>query len=263
MKKDLKYTISEQMIVTAAREIKNSDIIYTGVGLPHIAALLAKRSHAPDASIFFETGIVRSTACALSRGVDSLVSEYMADLLTDVFYANCFAQRGLFTLGFLGGGQVDRYGNVNSTCIGDYRNPVMRFPGTGGGCDIGCLCHNVIIILTQKKQRFPERVDFISSPGYLDGKPGSREAVGLLPGTGPSKVITNLGTYSFVDGEMVLESIHSEAGVTLDEVRANVGWDLKVSKNVRATVPPMEEELETLRQKVDPTDVYGKGGSIM
>jgi len=257
------YTIKEQMIVSAAREIQDNDIIYAGVGLPNVAVLLAKFSHAPNATIVFETGIIRTEPCVLGLGVDILPAQYLSDMLTDVLYVNSLAQRGFFTLGFLGGGQVDRYGNINSTCTGDYSMPSLRFPGSGGGCDIASLCKNVIITIEQKKYRFPERVDFISAPGYLDGRPGSRENAGLLPGTGPTKVVTNLGTYSFQGGEMVLESIHSRAGVTLEDVRANTGWDIRVSGNLKETVPPTEEELVLLRNRVDPEQKFIKGRLVL
>ncbi len=257
------YTIKEQMIVSAAREIKDHDLIYAGVGLPNVAVLLAKFGHAPNATIVFETGIIRTEPCILGLGVDTLPTQHQADMLTDVLYVNSLAQRGFFTVGFLGGGQVDRYGNINSTCTGDYSKPSLRFPGSGGGCDIASLCKNVIIVIDQKKYRFPERVDFISAPGYLDGRPGSRERIGLPAGTGPAKVVTNLGIYSFQDGEMVLDSIHSAAGVTLDDVKANTGWDIRVSGNLEETAPPTEEELGLLRNRVDPEQKFIKGKLVL
>jgi glutaconate CoA-transferase subunit B len=257
------YSIAEQMVVSAAREIRDGDIIYAGVGLPNVAALLAKFSHAPGAVIFYETGIVRTEPCTLGLGVDTLSTQYLSDMLTGVLYVNSLAQRGLFTLGFLGGAQIDRFGNVNSTCTGDYGKPSLRFPGTGGGCDIASLCKNVVVVIDQKKQRFPEEVDFISSPGYLDGTPGAREKTGLPPGTGPARVITSLGMYSFCEGEMVLESIHSRAGVALEDVRANTGWELRVSEDLRETVPPTPEELYLLREKVDPQKMFVKGQLVL
>lgn len=252
------YTIAEQMIVSAAREIRDGDVIYAGVGMPNVAVLLAKFSHAPNAVVFYETGIIRTDPCVLGLGVDTLPTQYMSDKLTDVLYINALAQRGFFTLGFLGGGQIDRHGNVNTNCTGSYSNPTLRFPGSGGGCDIASLCKNVIVVIDQKKYRFPERVDFVSAPGYLDGKPGSREETGLIPGTGPAKVVTNLGIYSFRAGEMVLESIHTRAGITLEDVRSNTGWDLRVSENLQETVPPTPEELRLLREKVDPQGMFIK-----
>jgi glutaconate CoA-transferase, subunit B len=257
------YTIKEQMIVSAAREIKDQDIIYAGVGLPNVAVLLAKFSHAPNATIVYETGIIRIEPCILGLGVDTLSTHYLSDMLTDVFYVNSLAQRGFFTIGFLGGGQIDRYGNINSTCTGDYVRPSLRFPGSGGGCDIASLCKNVIVVIEQKRARFPERVDYVTGPGYLDGKEGSRERLGLPPGTGPAKVVTNLGVYSFHQGEMVLDSIHSGAGITLEDVRANTGWDLRVSDDLKATAPPTKGELRLLREKVDPEQKFIKGKLVL
>lgn len=257
------YTIKEQMIVSAAREIKDQDIIYAGVGLPNVAVLLAKFSHAPNATIVYETGIIRTEPCILGLGVDTLSTHYLSDMLTDVFYVNSLAQRGFFTIGFLGGGQIDRYGNINSTCTGDYLMPSLRFPGSGGGCDIANLCKNVIVVIEQKRARFPAKVDYVTGPGYLDGKEGSRERLGLPPGTGPTKVVTNLGVYFFHQGEMVLDSIHSGAGITLEEVRANTGWDLQVSDDLKATVPPTKEELRLLREKVDPEQKFIKGKLVL
>lgn len=257
------YTIKEQMIVSAARVIRDDDVIYAGVGIPNVAVLLAKFSHAPNATVIYETGIIRREPCTLGLGVDVLPTQYLSDMLTDVFYINTLAQRGFFTVGFVGGGQVDRYGNINSTCTGDYANPSLRFPGSGGGCDIASLVANVVVVIEQKPFRFPERVDFISAPGYLDGSPGAREKAGLRPGTGPSKVVTNLGIYSFSDGEMVLDSIHSEAGVTLGDVTQNTGWQVRVSDGLKATMPPTKDELTLLRTRVDPELKFLKGKLVL
>jgi len=261
--KPIDYTIKEQMIVSAAREIKDHDIIYAGVGLPNVAVLLAKFSHAPNATVVYETGIVRIEPCILGLGVDTLPTQYRSDMLTDVLYVNSLAQRGFFTLGFLGGGQIDRHGNINSTCAGSYRSPSLRFPGSGGCCDIATLCRNVIVVIEQKKYRFPERVDYVTGPGYLDGKEGSREKLGLPPGTGPARVVTNLGVYSFHQGEMVLDSIHSGAGITLEDIRQNTGWEIRISDDLKETVPPTEEELRLLRERVDPAQKFIKGKLVL
>ncbi|MFO7996774.1 MAG: CoA-transferase [Dehalococcoidia bacterium] len=253
------YTIPEQMIVAGARMIRDETIIYVGVGLPTVAAFLAKISHAPNATLFFETGIVRTKPCLFSVGVDSLAMQSMADLVDDLMYVNCLAQRGRADMGFVGGGQIDRYGNINSTCIGDYTNPTVRFAGSGGGNDIASLCRNVVVTMRQKKQRFPEKVDFLTSPGYVDGKPGAREALGMLTGTGPLAVITDLGTFSFKGGEMVLETFHEDKGVTLQQAKDEVGWDIMVSENVRPTLPPTKEELRLLREEVDREGLFSSG----
>lgn len=246
------YTLPEQMIVVAARLLKDGDVVYTGVGLPTVAALLARHTHAPRLTIIFETGIIRTAPCPLPQGVDTLASQTHAEKLADAFYINTLAERGLVNVGFVGAGQIDRFGNLNSTCAGPYSAPTFRFPGGGGACDIASLCQGWVAILRQKKVRFPARVDFITGPGYLDGSPGARERAGLPPGTGPRKVITDLGVYGFVDGEMTLESVHARAGVTRDMVRRETGWDLRELPAVPATPEPTAGEIAMLRQRIQP-----------
>lgn len=248
------YTLTEQMIVVASRLLRDGDTLYTGVGLPTMAAFLAKLTHAPRLTIVFETGIVRTTPCQLPQGVDTLASQEFADKLADVFYINTLAERGLINLGFLGAGQIDRHGNINSTAVGPYRTPAFRFPGGGGACDIACLT-KWVAILRQKRVRFPAKSDFVTGPGYLDGTPGARERAGLPAGTGPTKVITDLGVFGFVNGDMTLESIH--AGVTIAQVRDNTGWPLSMSPEIAATAAPTRDELEVLRRCV----LRGGGGS--
>lgn len=251
------YTLPEQMIVVAARLLKDGDVVYTGVGLPTVAALLARHTHAPRLTIIFETGIIRTEPCPLPQGVDTLASQAQAEKLSDAFYINTLAERGLVNVGFVGAGQIDRFGNLNSTCAGPYRAPAFRFPGGGGACDIASLCRGWVAILRQKKVRFPARVDFITGPGYLDGTPGARERAGLPAGTGPRKVITDLGVFTFVDGEMTLESVHARAGATRETVRRETGWDLKELPTVADTLEPSPEEIEILRRKIQPGPAAG------
>ncbi|MFC1900455.1 CoA-transferase subunit beta [Chloroflexota bacterium] len=257
------YTAADQMIVSASRQIKDNEVVYVGVGLPMVTALLAKHTHAPNCTIIIENGTVRNSLFPLPRATDSLPVHKYADLLTSLFYVNCLGQAGYVDLGFLGAGQVDRYGNVNDTVVGDYRNPVHRWPGSGGANDVMSICKRTVLIARQSKRRFPEKVDFITCPGYLDGKPGQREEIGLIPGTGPSAVITNLGYYEFEDNEMVLKSIHSGVGVTLDQVKEEVSWDLKVSPDLKDTEPPSEEILRIFREEVDTEHVWVDGRRVM
>ena len=257
------YSIAEQMIVSAARVIKDNSIIYSGVGLPTVAVLLAKLTHAPNCTIIFETGILRTEPCLLTLGVDTLPTHTMANMIADIPYINFLSQRGYSNIGFVGCGQIDRYGNINSTAIGDYRNPTLRFPGSGGGCDIISLCRNVVVVLQQKKHRFPEKVDFCTGPGFLDGKPGSREKLGMLPGTGPTMVITNLAAYRFEEREMVVASYHGDAGVTLEQVKSEIGWDIKVAGDVHVTEPPEKHELTCLRETIDPSNSFVGGRSVL
>jgi glutaconate CoA-transferase, subunit B len=244
------YTAEEQMVVSASRQIRDGDVVYVGVGLPMRAGLLAKRLHAPNCTIIIENGIVRSDAFPLPNGTDTLGSQSFSDQLSGLFHVMCLGQAGHIDTGFLGGGQVDRYGNVNDTCAGDYRKPSHRWPGSGGGNDIMSFCTRTVVVLEQKKIRFPERVDFNTCPGYYDGKPNRREEAGLRPATGPSAVITDLAEYMFVDRELTVKSVHAGVGATLDKVRAEVGWDLKVSPEIISTVSPTPEELRIYREQV-------------
>lgn len=251
--KEARYSAGEQMIVSAAHEIKDNDVVYVGVGVPMVATLLAKYTHAPDCIAITENGIVRVTKFPMNESTDV---QTMADQLPGMFYVNCLAQAGYIDTGFLGAGQVDRYGNVNTTIVGDFYKPEHRWNGSGGGNDVISFCHRTIITIRQSKRRFLNKVDFITSPGYLDGRPGQREEVGLPLNTGPSVVISNLGIYTFEDREMVLKSIHSDLGVTLDQVKAEVGWDIKIARDLTNTEPPTDEELRLLREEVDPQKIF-------
>jgi glutaconate CoA-transferase subunit B len=244
------YTATEQMVVSAARQIRDGDIVYVGVGIPMEAGLLAKRMHAPNCTMIIENGIVRSDAFPLPHGTDTLGSQSFSDQLSGLFHVMCLGQAGHIRTGFLGAGQVDKYGNVNDTCVGDYLKPTHRWPGSGGGNDIISFCRRTIIVLEQSKRRFLKRVDFNTCPGYFDGKPGRREEAGLRPDTGPSAVITDMAEYTFVDRELTLKSVHSGVGVTLEQVRAEVSWDLKVSLELAATRSPTAEELRIYREQV-------------
>ena len=250
--KEAGYTAAEQMVVSAARQIRDTDIVYVGVGLPMGAGLLAKLTHAPNCTIIIENGIVRANLFPLPRATDTLGSQAFADQLSGLAYVMCLGQAGHITTGFLGAGQVDRFGNANDTVVGDYRHPIHRWPGSGGGNDIMSFCDRTIVMLEQDKRRFLEKVDFNTCPGYFDGKPGRREEIGLRANTGPSAVITDLGEYVFENREMVLTSVHTGVGITLEKVKAETAWDLKVSKNLKDTVPPTAEELRLYREKILP-----------
>jgi acyl CoA:acetate/3-ketoacid CoA transferase beta subunit len=254
-----RYSATDQMIIEAARHIKDNETVYVGVGLPMVSAMFAKHTHAPDVTVVIENGTVRSNIFPLPGATDTLGTQTWSDLLTSLFYVDCLGQAGFIDAGFLGAGQVDKFGNLNDTVVGDYRNPIHRWPGSGGANDVISFCKRTIVVLNQTKRRFVDKVDFITCPGYLDGKPGQRESVGLPPGTGPVAVVTDLGVYEFVDNEMVLTSVHTDAGVTIEQVKAEVSWDLKVSPNCRETVPPTDEELRIFREQVDPQGIWAGG----
>ena len=257
------YTATEQMVVCGARLIKNGDVCYVGIGMPMLATWTAKFTHAPALTAVYEVGIIRTSPCPLGYALDSLPVQTRSDMLSNFFDVNAMAANDCFHAGFIGAGQIDRFGNVNSTVAGSMEQPRHRWPGSGGANDITSLCRNVIVILKQNRRRFPERVDFITSPGYLDGTAGAREACGLPAYAGPSKVITDLGIYGFEGGEMVLESVHTHMGVTVDQIRQEVGWNLRVSPQLAETKPPEREYLHVLREEVDPFGVYQDGKPIV
>ncbi len=257
--KAVAYSATDQMVVAAAHQLKDDDIVYVGTGITVAAILLAKYTHAPNCTVIMENGLVRDSLFPLPFATDSLGTQTMADQLTSQLNVMCLGQSGHIGVGFIGAGQIDRYGNVNDTVVGDYFKPVHRWPGSGGANDIMSFCKRTIIVTMQSRRRFPEKVDFVTCPGYLDGKPGRREEIGLRPDTGPSTVITNLGIYAFEKGEMVLKSIHAGVGVTLEQIKAEVGWDLKVSSDLQETEPPTMEEMLLFRQAVDPNKIWSGG----
>ena len=254
------YTTSELMVSRAAKELNNDDVVFVGIGVPSLAVNLAYRMHAPGLCMIYESGAVGCvpTRLPISIGDPCLVTGSLAVVpMLDVF--NLYLQNGLFDVGFLGGAQVDRYGNINSTVIGEYRKPKVRLPGSGGACEIASLVKKVVITIGNSKRTLPEKVDFITSPGYLGGG-REREAVGLQGG--PQLVITDMGVYGFdpETREMVLDSLHP--GVTLDTIRANIGWDVKVAPQISETPPPTPEEIRIIREELDPQGIFlrSKGG---
>ena len=252
---DRDYKPTELMAICAAREIRDGEIAFIGTGLPMLGGMLAKATHAPNCIMVFESGVVdaRPKRTPLSIGDACLVpGSVMLGGLTEVF--GLLLQPGHVDVGYIGGAQIDRFGNLNTTVIGDYRRPKVRLPGSGGGNDIGSLAKRTIIMMKQDARKFVEKVDYVTTPGWVDG-PGGRERVGL-PRGGPSAVITDLGVYRFEPDtkEMILESTHP--GVTVDQVKANVSWEIRVPARVRTTKPPTKRELRILRTKLDPEGIF-------
>lgn len=249
-----KYTLAELMAVHAGRQIKDGEVAFIGTGLPMLGAMLAKRLHAPNAIMVYESGVIdaRPKRTPVSIGDACLVpdSAMVGGLVEAIGF---LLQGGHVDVGFIGAAQIDLHGNINTSVIGDYRNPQVRLPGSGGANDIGSLAKRIVIMMAQDRRKFVEKVDYITTPGYLGGK-GARQEVGL-PRGGPAKVITNLGIYSFDENcEMYLESYHP--GITLEKIKENVSWEIKVSPNVRETEPPTEEELHLLREEFDPQGIF-------
>lgn len=251
------------MIVTAARLIPDGSVLMVGTQWPILASLLAKSLHAPRATICFEGGVILGrlpervplfTGDPVTNACSVLLGESL-DTLGTVLHG------GRTDMALLSAASVDRHGNINTTCLGDYTKPVMRFGGSGGACDFASLAPRTVIILEHDRRRFPKRVDFITSPGYLQGG-GGRGATGLRPGTGPYAVVTTLGLFHFNEaGEMVLAGYHGFSSVS--EVRSAVQWDLEVAEDVQPLDAPTTGELAVLRDRLDPSGMYLRGARFL
>jgi len=250
------YSKSELMTVNAARLLRDNDVVFVGVGLPNLACNLAQRTHAPNLVMIYEAGVIgaRPSRLPLSIGDPSLVSGSTAVCsMYDIF--SFYLQRGNVDVGFLGGAQIDKYGNINATVIGSYTNPQTRLPGSGGSMEIAGWANRCYIITPHQKRRFPEKVDFITSAGFLTGRI-EREKTGVR-GKGTQGVVTNLGILEpDQSGELTLTALHP--GASVEQVRENTGWNLKISENMQYTNPPTDEELRILREELDPDGIHIK-----
>ena len=251
------YSSSELMIINAARLLKDGDVVFVGVGQPNLACNLAKRTHALNLVMIYEAGVIGAepNRLPLSIGDPTLVSGALSVVSMYDIFTN-YLQRGNVDVGFLGGAQIDRFGNINATFIGnDYTHPRVRLPGSGGAQEIAAWANRCYILTPHQKRRFPEKVDFLTSAGFLDGQ-GGRAKAGLR-GKGPVGVVTDLGILEpDLTGELVLTALHP--GKTAREAIDNTGWVLKVAENLRTTDPVTENELYILRQELDPTGIYIK-----
>jgi len=259
------YIKPELMACCGAREIKDGDVVIVGTGFPTMAANIARQTHAPTAILMQESGVI--DACpkrpALSVG-DPCLNPGAAMVGGLVEIMGMVLQAGQVDLGFLSGSQVDKYGNINTTAIGDYETPTARLPGSGGANPIGTLARKTLIITLHDKRRLVEKVDFVTTPGYLDGA-GAREKWGMDPDTGPEVIITNKAVLKFdADTKQAyLASYHPDC--TIEEILANTPWDLKVAEDVHPTLPPTQEELQALREVLDPhrmISIYEKKGYV-
>jgi glutaconate CoA-transferase subunit B len=253
------FSKTEMMIVAAARELRHQKVCFVGVGLPNIAVNLAQRTVAPSLELVYEAGVfgARPARLPLSIGDPTIVTG--ATAVTSMFELFAFyLSGGLIDVGFLGAAQIDRFGNINTTVIGDdYRHPATRLPGSGGACEIAINARQVFVIMRQSRRSFVDRIDFRTSPGNLGGAAEGeriRRDQGWL-GRGPSVVVTDLGIYHFdAAGEMRLDSLHP--GATVDEVRATIAWDPTISAEVATTPEPTSEELRLIREELDPEGAY-------
>jgi glutaconate CoA-transferase subunit B len=251
------YTASEMMIVAAARALQGARTVFVGVGLPNIACNLARVTVAPELELIYEAGVygARPNRLPLSIGDPTLVSGSLAAMpMADLF--GYYLQGGRIEVGLLGGAQIDRFGNLNTSVIGPYGKPKVRLPGSGGACEIAIHVQRIFYIMRLSKRSFVERLDFCTSPGNLEGGE-ARRRLGI-PGAGPELVITDKALFDFgaPNGEMRLISLH--AGVTLEAVRAEMSWQPVLAEQIQATPPPSEDELQRIRVELDPEGMYRK-----
>ena len=254
MTEEIFYNPNELMVVNAARLLRDGDVVFVGVGIPNLACNLAMRTHAPNLQMIYEAGVIgaQPSRLPLSIGDPTLVTGSLSVCsMYDIF--TLYLQRGNVDVGFLGGAQIDQFGNINATVIGDYHTPKVRLPGSGGSMEIAAWANRCYIITPHQKRRFPARVDFQTSIGFLSGG-DARKKTGVRGG-GPEAVVTNLGLLQpNEEGELVLTALHP--GVTFERVKENTGWDLKQSEACMVTEPPNPEELRILREELDPGGIY-------
>ena len=248
------FTALELMAVCGSKQIKNGDVVFIGTGLPLIAAMLAKKTHAPGAKIVYEAGFIDSNAKEIALSIaDSRLGYRASGAIGLIETLGLMLQGGHVDLGFVGAAQIDEYGNINTTYIGSYENPSVRLPGSGGGNDIISSAKRVVAIMTHEKRKMVKKLDYLTSPGFLDG-PGARERIGLLGG-GPSLVVTNLCQMDFDPETKRIRLATVNPGVSVQQVLDNSGFDLIIPKNVPTTELPTVEELELLRA-IDPNGIY-------
>lgn len=246
------YTLREMMAIMAAREIKDGDIVFCGTGISMLAAMAAKHINAPNSVIFFETGAIDSQLEEVPMAVADprvMLGAAVNGSLADAFgyMQNRFS--GQNVVGILGAAQIDPYGNLNSTVIGDHRSPKVRFSGSGGACDVGSFVHRTIVFMQQEKRKFVPRLDYLTTPGWLDGPDGRRNA-GLSPG-GPSAVVTNMALFRFNERTRIMYLSEVYPGISTQQVSERMGFPVSASKT-KSALPPTPEELSILREKCDP-----------
>ena len=249
------YTPNELMIVNASRALEGSRVVFVGVGLPNIACNLARRSHSPDIELVYESGVfgAQPARLPLSIGDPTLVSGATSvTSMSDLFMY--YLQGGLVDAALLGGAQIDRFGNLNTTAIGDYAQPKVRLPGSGGACEIAINAKKIFMIMRLKRRAFVETLNFQTSPGHLNGGAAREEL--QLPGTGPQLVITDRALFDFDNVQREMTLIQVAPGETAESIQQDVAWPLRISSDLREVTPPSEEELDIIRMQLDPGGMY-------
>ncbi|KRC51987.1 hypothetical protein ASE16_02670 [Leifsonia sp. Root227] len=256
------FTRDEMMTVATSRFIRDGWNAFIGTGLPMVAAYLAKATHAPNATLMFESGVLAAEPRTIARAVGDPRLQSTARRVSGMLDALLLLQGGNVDFGVLGGAQVDRYGNINSTTIGGegYSRPATRLGGSGGANDIASAAGEFLIVVRHTRRTFVERVDHLTTPGYITG-PGAREAAGLR-GRGPVGVVTDLGVFGFDDATKTMTTVSLHPGVDWDQVAAATGFELARPQSIPVTPAPSAEELHLLRDRIDPTGVYLKADRL-
>jgi glutaconate CoA-transferase subunit B len=246
------FNAMELMICCAARALEDGRTAAVGTGVPCAAAMLAQRTCAPNLVILFEAGGIAPQLPTMPISVGDSRTFHRAVMATSMADVMETCQRGMIDYTFLGGAQIDAHGNLNSTMIGtDYARPKVRFPGSGGANDLASLCWRTLVVTNHDPRRFVEKLDFITTPGYLSG-PGAREKAGLPPGTGPYRVITDLAVLGYHEQTKRLQVLSLHPGIELEQVRRATSFELAIQEPLATTSPPSELELRILREEVDP-----------
>jgi glutaconate CoA-transferase subunit B len=252
---ETEYNPTELLICIASRLMEDETTAFIGTGIPMLAASLAQRRQAPNLVPIFEFGGTGAILEELPMAVGEARTFHKALAASGICDIMETAARGFIDYGFLGGAQIDPYGNLNSTVIGPHDNPKVRLPGSGGGNDVGSLCWRTIIILRHGRRSFVEQCDFVTTPGYLTG-PGAREAAGLPPGSGPLYVVSTLALMGFDEETKRMKLLATHPGVTVDQVTAETGFELIIPAEVGLNKAPSPEELRILREQVDRERLY-------
>ena len=253
---EAEYNSTELLICIAARQMPDSVTAFIGTGIPMLAASLAQKMHAPNLVTVFEFGGTGARLERLPRAVGESRTFYRGVAASGICDIMETATRGFVDFGFLGGAQIDPYGNLNSTVIGpQHHPPKVRLPGSGGANDVGSLCWRTISIMRHDKRRFVPQVDFVTTPGYLTG-PGAREEAGLPPNTGPYRVVSTLALLDFEPETKRMRLLATNPGVTTEQVIENTGFELLLADEIGQNEPPTAEELRLLREEIDPEGFY-------
>jgi acyl CoA:acetate/3-ketoacid CoA transferase beta subunit len=255
MATNIGYNIREYLAFIGAMLLEDKKSVFVGTGLPIISAMLAQKTHAPSLLIVFEAGGIGPSLPELPISVGESRTFHKGSIATSMHDVMSLSQAGYIDYGFLGAAQMDRYGNINTTVIGDHDHPKTRLPGSGGASDVASFSQRLIIIAAkQSTQTFVNKVDFLTTPGYLDG-PGAREKAGLPKGSGPYRVVTQLGIYGFNSASKSLELISLHPGEKIESVKNNSSFDIIMPDKFGTSPTPPEEYLRILREDIDPTGI--------